>query len=100
MRPTSIREFLDVAFQLAGYDDWEPFVNHDPRFDRPAEVDLLIGDATKARAKLGWQPRVSFEELVQMMYETDLEEESEPPVPPLNGCVTQHHYFMLSNAYR
>ncbi len=72
----SIREFLDVAFHLAGYDSWEPFVTHDTRFDRPSEVDLLIGDASKAKAKLGWEPRVNFEGLVKMMYEADLEEEA------------------------
>src|SRR3954469_23718898 len=54
----SIRDFLDTAFRYAGYDSWEPFVKHDERFDRPAEVDLLIGDAKKAREKLGWVPRV------------------------------------------
>ncbi|HEY7137448.1 MAG TPA: GDP-mannose 4,6-dehydratase [Acidimicrobiia bacterium] len=69
------REFLDVAARIAGYDDWEPFVSHDSRFERPAEVDLLMGDASKAHAKLGWKPRVSFEELVRMMYESDLAEE-------------------------
>ncbi len=53
------------------------YVKQDPRFYRPAEVDLLIGDATKAHEKLGWKPRVSFEELVKMMYENDLAEESE-----------------------
>jgi GDPmannose 4,6-dehydratase len=68
----TIREFLDVAFRLAGYDSWEPFVKHDTRFDRPAEVDLLMGDATKAKEKLGWTPKVTFEELVRMMYESDL----------------------------
>ncbi len=71
----SIREFLDVAFRLAGFDSWEAFVTHDNRFDRPAEVDLLIGDASKAREVLGWKPRVTFEELVRMMYEHDLREE-------------------------
>lgn len=69
----TIREFLETAFRIAGYDDWEPYVVHDTRFDRPAEVDLLMGDAAKARDKLGWKPRVSFEELVRMMYESDLE---------------------------
>jgi GDPmannose 4,6-dehydratase len=69
------RDFLDVAARIAGYDDWEPFVSHDSRFERPAEVDLLMGDASKAHAKLGWKPRVSFEELVRMMYESDLVEE-------------------------
>jgi GDPmannose 4,6-dehydratase len=68
---------LDVAFRLAGYDDWERFVKQDPRFFRPSEVNLLIGDPTKAREQLGWRPRVGFEELVQMMYENDLKEESE-----------------------
>jgi GDPmannose 4,6-dehydratase len=72
----SIRELLDVSFRLAGYEDWTRFVRQDPRFFRPSEVNLLIGDASKARAKLGWQPRVTFEELVQMMYENDLKEES------------------------
>jgi GDPmannose 4,6-dehydratase len=71
----SIREFLDVAFRLAGYDDWERYVRHDNRFDRPAEVDLLIGDASKAHTKLGWSPKVSFEQLVKRMYENDLDEE-------------------------
>jgi len=72
----SNRELLDLAFRQAGYDDWAPFVKQDPRFMRPAEVDLLIGDASKARAKLGWAPRVDFETLVKMMYENDLVEES------------------------
>ncbi|MCL4293648.1 MAG: GDP-mannose 4,6-dehydratase [Acidimicrobiia bacterium] len=71
----TIREFLEVAFRIAGYDDWEPYVTHDTRFDRPAEVDLLMGDATKARTKLGWKPKVSVEELVRMMYESDLASE-------------------------
>jgi GDPmannose 4,6-dehydratase len=71
----TIREFLEVAFRLAGYDSWEPFVTHDTRFDRPAEVDLLMGDATKAKEKLGWEPTVTFEELVRRMYEADLKAE-------------------------
>jgi GDPmannose 4,6-dehydratase len=72
----TIREFLDASFRLAGIDNWEPYVTQDQRFYRPAEVDLLIGDASKAHEKLGWQPRVSFEQLVKMMYENDLAEES------------------------
>ncbi|MGB2757986.1 MAG: GDP-mannose 4,6-dehydratase [Acidimicrobiia bacterium] len=72
----SIGEFLEVAFRLAGYDDWTPYVQHDTRFDRPAEVDLLIGDPAKAEQNLGWKPTVGFEELVRMMYEHDLELES------------------------
>jgi GDPmannose 4,6-dehydratase len=72
----SIREFLETAFRYAGYDEWEPFVKHDERFDRPAEVDLLIGDAAKARNVLGWTPKVGFEDLVTMMYEHDMIEEA------------------------
>src|SRR3954463_16283487 len=72
----TIRDLLDVAFRHAGIDDWAPYVQQDQRFYRPAEVDLLIGDASKAHSKLGWKPRVSFEELVKMMYEHDLAEES------------------------
>ena len=72
----SIRDFLETAFHIAGYEAWDPYVRHDTRFDRQAEVDLLIGDASKAQGKLGWKPRVSFEELVRMMYEHDLAKES------------------------
>jgi GDPmannose 4,6-dehydratase len=72
----TIQEFLDVAFRCAGIDDWTPYVEQDPRYMRPAEVDLLMGDPTKARTRLGWKPSVSFEQLVQRMYEHDLREES------------------------
>jgi GDPmannose 4,6-dehydratase len=68
----TIREFLTLAFQAADLDDWEPFVGSDPRFERPAEVDVLIGDASKARAKLGWEPKVDFPRLVSMMVEADM----------------------------
>ena len=72
----TIRELLELAFAAAGYDDWQSFVEKDPRFERPAEVDLLIGDATKARETLGWKPTVAFPELIQMMVEADLESEA------------------------
>jgi GDPmannose 4,6-dehydratase len=72
----SIRELLQAAFRLADIEDWQSKIKQDPRFMRPAEVDLLIGDAAKAHSKLGWKPRVSFDELVKMMYENDLAEES------------------------
>jgi GDPmannose 4,6-dehydratase len=72
----TIRDLLDVSFKHAGIDDWTPYVKQDQRFYRPAEVDLLIGDASKAHSRLGWKPRVSFNELVRMMYEHDLAEES------------------------
>jgi GDPmannose 4,6-dehydratase len=73
----SIRELLDVAFNEVGISDWEPLVKTDPRFIRPAEVDLLIGDSTKARETLGWKPTVSFTELVKMMVASDLAEQRE-----------------------
>ncbi len=69
----SIRELLDVAFRHVGIDDWSGHVEQDPRFFRPAEVDLLIGDASKARDALGWEPTVSFPELIRMMVDADLE---------------------------
>ena len=56
---------LDIAFRRVGIDDWASTSSQDPRFMRPAEVDLLIGDATKAREKLGWRPTVDFEQLVR-----------------------------------
>jgi GDPmannose 4,6-dehydratase len=68
----SIRDLLDAAFSHVGIDDWEHLVRQDPRFMRPAEVDLLIGDATKARTVLGWKPTVAFPDLVAMMVDNDL----------------------------
>jgi GDPmannose 4,6-dehydratase len=68
----SIRDLLDVAFAAVGIEDWTPYVEQDPRFLRPAEVDFLIGDARKAHEVLGWKPSVGFTELVQMMVEADL----------------------------
>jgi GDPmannose 4,6-dehydratase len=68
----SVREFLDLAAGHCGL-DWQSHVELDPRYLRPTEVDNLQGDASKARAKLGWQPRVSFAELVRMMMDHDLE---------------------------
>ncbi len=70
-----VREFIDAAFRCVGL-DWQKYVRQDPRFNRPAEVDYLRADATKAREKLGWRPSVSFEELVKMMVESDLRAES------------------------
>ncbi|HXA29588.1 MAG TPA: GDP-mannose 4,6-dehydratase [Candidatus Angelobacter sp.] len=67
----SVREFLELAFRHVGL-DWEEHVVSDPRFMRPAEVDVLIGDATKARTQLGWSPTVSFPELVGMMVDNDM----------------------------
>ncbi len=68
----SVQEFVIAAFAHAGIQDWQRYVEIDPRFFRPAEVDQLIGDPAKARQQLGWQPRVTFEQLVSMMVESDL----------------------------
>jgi GDPmannose 4,6-dehydratase len=74
----SVREFLDLAFGQLGL-DWKKYVEIDPRYYRPTEVDLLLGDCGKARKILGWKPRVRFEELVKLMVEADLETESKKP---------------------
>jgi len=67
----TVREFCEIAFARAGL-DYEKHVVVDPRFIRPAEVDLLLGDPAKAKTELGWEPKVSFRELVEMMVDTDL----------------------------
>ncbi|MTA40184.1 MAG: NAD-dependent epimerase/dehydratase family protein, partial [Actinobacteria bacterium] len=72
----SIEEFLTLAFEEAGLGDWHRYVKQDPRFFRPAEVDLLIGDPSKARNQLGWIPEVDFPSLVKMMVRNDLDIEA------------------------
>lgn len=73
----SVREFLDLAFGYVNL-NWQDYVEFDQRYLRPAEVELLLGDPTKARQKLGWQPSVTFEELVQLMVEADLQLHGQP----------------------
>lgn len=68
----TIGELVERAFAEVGIDDWKRYVRQDPKFFRPAEVDLLIGDASKAREKLGWTPEVDFASLVEMMVRNDL----------------------------
>lgn len=68
----SVREFLELAFAHVGL-DWQKHVEIDPRYFRPAEVDLLIGDASKAKQKLGWEPKTKFEDLVKLMVDADIE---------------------------
>jgi len=68
----SVREFVEATFGALDL-DWEKHVKYDKRYERPAEVELLIGDPSKAREKLGWEPRVKFRELVQIMVDADLE---------------------------
>jgi len=67
----SVGEFVELAFARAGL-NWKDYVIHDPRFIRPAEVDCLVGDASKAAATLGWRPKTSFLELVNLMTDYEL----------------------------
>ena len=67
----SVREFCEEAFALLDL-DWERYVQHDTRYERPSEVELLIGDASKAKRELGWEPKVRFKDLVRIMVEEDL----------------------------
>jgi GDPmannose 4,6-dehydratase len=68
----SIRDFLDTAFNYVGIKNWKKYIKQDPRFMRPAEVDLLVGDYTKAAQSLGWKPKTSFEKLVHKMVDNDV----------------------------
>lgn len=68
----TIREFLDLSFGHAGL-EWQKYVENDPRYYRPAEVDLLLGDAAKAKKQLGWEPKTKFRELVRLMTDADIE---------------------------
>jgi len=69
----TVREFLEEAFSYAGL-DWKKYVKIDPRYFRPAEVDLLVGDASKAKEKIGWMPKTTFRELVRLMVDADMEQ--------------------------
>jgi len=68
----SVEELVTVAFEYAGL-DWRHYVVQDPRFMRPAEVDMLVGDASKAGKALGWEPEITFTDLIHMMVDADLE---------------------------
>ncbi len=72
-----VKEFVQLAFEAAGVPDWEKYVRQDPRFFRPAEVDLLVGDPSKAQEQLGWKREISFPDLVRRMVEHDLRVESD-----------------------
>jgi GDPmannose 4,6-dehydratase len=72
----SVREFVELAFRHAGIDDWKQYVRVDERFLRPTDVDVLVGDASRARRVLGWKPQTTFEELVAAMVDHDLELET------------------------
>jgi GDPmannose 4,6-dehydratase len=72
----TVREFLEVVFDRLHL-DWRQYVKIDPKYYRPTEVDVLIGDASKAKRVLGWEPKVRFEELAAMMVDADLAQERE-----------------------
>jgi GDPmannose 4,6-dehydratase len=69
----SVREFCRIAFDAVSL-DWGDYVRYDPKYDRPAEVDTLIGDASKAAEVLGWRPKVRFADLVRIMVAADLDQ--------------------------
>jgi GDPmannose 4,6-dehydratase len=76
----SVREFLEEAFKYAGFYNWQQYVEIDPRYFRPAEVEVLVGDPTKAKQMLGWQPKIKFKELVRIMVDADFRKLGlEPP---------------------
>jgi len=75
----TVRELLEIAFSRVGIDDWRPYVVQDPRFFRPADISILLGDASKAQAELGWKPQVDFRQLIEMMVDADLESEKGKP---------------------
>ncbi len=74
----TVQRLVELAFERAGL-DWQKHVTIDPRFIRPAEVDLLIGDPAKAKTELGWTPEVTFEQLVAMMVDADIQRHTERP---------------------
>jgi len=70
----SVKEFLEEAFNYTGFSDWQNYVEIDPRYLRPAEVEVLVGNASKAKEKLGWQPKIKFKELARIMIDSDFRE--------------------------
>jgi len=73
----SVRDFVEAAFNAAEITDWEQYIKADPQYMRPAELNLLQGNSTKAATRLNWQPKVNFEELVSMMVTEDIKRLSE-----------------------
>src|SRR6185436_915878 len=83
----SVKDFVEKAFAYAGL-DWREFVEIDPRYFRPTEVEFLQADASKAKRQLGWTPRVSFDDLVAIMVDADLEAVGMPPVGKGQAVIT------------
>jgi GDPmannose 4,6-dehydratase len=84
----TVRDFLDEAFKHLGM-DWKKYVEIDPRYYRPTEVDVLMGDSSKARKKLNWQPKLKFADLVRIMVDADLRAESEKPA----SAIASHEFL-------
>lgn len=87
----SVREFLQEAFHYAGFDDWQSYVEIDPRYFRPAEVEVLVGDASKAKEKLGWVPKIKFNDLVKIMVDADLRTAGLSP-PSKGDAIVQERF--------
>jgi GDPmannose 4,6-dehydratase len=85
----SVKEFLEEAFKYVGL-DWEKYVRIDPRYFRPTEVELLLADSGKAKAKLGWEPKVTFQELVRIMMDADMEAVGLTPLGGGRAALTRH----------
>jgi GDPmannose 4,6-dehydratase len=85
----SVKEFVEEAFKYVGL-DWEKYVRIDPRYFRPTEVELLLADSGKAKAKLGWEPKVTFEELVRIMMDADMEAVGLTPLGGGRAALTRH----------
>ena len=93
----SVKEFLEIAFSYVNL-NWQDYVAFDKRYLRPAEVDLLIGDPTKAQTKLGWKPSISFTELVQLMIDADLQAVGQSPIKAHTDLATVRHVIPISIA--
>jgi len=68
----SVKEFLEKAFEYAGLGNWQNYVEFDPRYFRPAEVDFLVGDSNKAKGKLNWNAKIKFDDLIKIMVDADI----------------------------
>ena len=76
----SVREFLEQAFEYSGLGDWQKYVEIDPRYFRPSEVEILIGNSRKIKEKLGWDPKIKFDDLIKIMIDADFRELGIAPI--------------------